>query len=118
MHPFWSFHYAGLIHLRDIEGGKPVHKAFPTATHEFMVFALNPDSPPTLDPFSIAVLEPISIVQQFVAASDAAALSAIECLLSKIARGQLSVDSDYRSEWRKLLTEATPAGRNHPLRQS
>lgn len=102
MHMAWAWHYCGLVHLRPVAGMPPPHLSHPGATHEFLVFALDP----TADVIAEALrpLSPVSIVQQFDAASDAHARLIIEDALELVARGKCSVDSDFRPVWRHLLT--------------
>jgi hypothetical protein len=107
MHIAWCWHYCSLIHLRDLPNqSKPPTLQFPEATHEFIVFALDPDHRPNLDVEKLEplhILEPVSIVQQFNALSDAAALGRVEHMLRHVAQGQLTLDSDGRRSWRTML---------------
>lgn len=104
MHPHWNFHWAHLVHLREIEGAPPPTLQFISATHEFAVFALHPEhEPANLDYTKFQWLEPVSICQQFERDSDAEALQLIEDKLQAVGRGEVSVDSDYRSLWEALL---------------
>lgn len=46
-HPLWSQYNLGMVHLRDEDGlGPPQRLDFAGATHELLVFALNPDKGP------------------------------------------------------------------------
>lgn len=46
-HPIWPHYTLSCIHLRDIEGqSKPPHRKFPTASHEYILAALNPEERP------------------------------------------------------------------------
>lgn len=103
MHPFWSWHYLSLVHLRELDGVSPPNMQFPEATHEFLVLALNPEHEP--DWGKLYYLTPPSITQQFIAENDAQALEWIELILPQIAEGELSVDSDFRSTWFHFLRE-------------
>lgn len=110
MHMAWQWHVAGLIHLRDIEGqSKDPTFTVPGATHEFMVWALNPDMPldfsiekPAINPLQL--LQPVSIVQQFKAENDAKALERIEHILEHVGKGEITLDTDGRRTLRYLLT--------------
>jgi len=75
--------------------------AVPGATHELMIYALDPDY--EIDPYEVRALEPVSVAQQFLAENDAEALGLIEKCVRKIADGSLSPDSDFRSIWRHIL---------------
>lgn len=106
MHMVWAWHYCGLVHLRPVPGQsrQPVKK-FPQATHEFLVFALDP----TVDVIAerLRPLTPVSIVQQFDAANDAHARLIVEDILEEVAKGRVSVDSDFRRVWQHLLCECS-----------
>lgn len=106
MHLAWSWHVASVVHLRPI-AGEPAKLQFKGATHEFTVAALDPKHDPTLDHESFKWLKPISIVQQFISKSDSEAKETIENFMVAVAGGRLSVDSDYRSSWKRLLLPGT-----------
>lgn len=105
----WHWHYVSLIHLRDIPGqSRPATLRFAGATHEVIAYAIDPLTPP--DPQSddltgLRYLNPVSIVQQFKAETDAKALEMVECCLDLCVEGRLSVEADGRSAWAHLLTE-------------
>lgn len=103
MHMVWAWHYVGLVHLRPVDGLPPATRSFPGATHEFIVFALDPNVDVIVE--ALRFLQPVSIVQQFDAASDAHARLIVEDSLELVAKGKCSVDSDFRPVWRHLLTE-------------
>jgi len=116
MHPAWSWHYVGLVHLRDLPGQskRPV-LTVDGATHEFLVMAVDPSQ--TIDLGAdkwepLKLLSPISIVQQFVAAGDAKALERVEDCLALVARDIVTLDSDGRHMWRHLLVDC-PALKSH-----
>ncbi|KKM27097.1 hypothetical protein LCGC14_1578220 [marine sediment metagenome] len=102
MHLAWSWHVASIVHLRPIDGAKATFQ-FEEATHEFMVVAIDPNHEPTLDHKSFKFLRPISICQQFLARSDDKAVQTVEIQMENVAKGGLSLDSDYRGAWRRLL---------------
>jgi hypothetical protein len=105
-HPLWDYHAVFIVHLRGDVDGKPAALQFPGATHEFAVVALDPGYQPNPDqPEDWRWLNPLSICQQFIAESDAVAVQKIEQLLLRVDRASLTVDSDGRSAWRRLLLE-------------
>lgn len=105
MHPLWSYHVASLVHLRDHDGVLPAKLQAMNSTHEFLVFALDPDHEPVeLVATQFAYLRPASIAQQFARPNDAEALQVVERALGLVAAGRVSVDSDFRSVWWHLLT--------------
>lgn len=107
-HPAWKYHLMSLIHLRDSETGPKAKIAVPGATHELMIFALDPKYEP--DPYDARLLEPVSIAQQFIAENDAAALNVLEQRIPMIAAGVLSPDSDYRKAWERILLKEAVVG--------
>ena len=102
MHLAWSWHVVSIVHLRPMNGTE-ANFQFEDATHEFMVVAIDPNHEPTLKYESFKYLRPISICQQFVAKSDDEARQVIELQMINVAAGSLSLDSDYRGVWQKLL---------------
>lgn len=103
MHMAWAWHYCGLVHLRDVPNKPPAKKTHQRASHEFMVFALDPSHDVVVE--ALRPLTPASIVQQFEAVSDAHARLIVEDVLELVARGKCSVDSDFRRVWQHLLCE-------------
>jgi hypothetical protein len=107
MHPFWSWHYVAVIHLRDLPGqSKSPTRVLDGATHEFIVLSVDPDTPPdmkVLDFERVKYLKPADVVQQFIASNDAEALQQIEEGLVMVVDGRMTLDSDGRSAWRLFL---------------
>lgn len=104
VHPAWSWHFATLIYLRHKPGVRPAVLSFPEASHEFIVYAMDPSFPVDLSmKGQNRFLEPVSIVQQFTAENDAAALERVETLLPEVVAGRLSVEADGRAAWRLAL---------------
>lgn len=107
-HPFWSWWVVSAIHLRPIAGVKPAAIREPGATHEILVVALHPDSPPPQPrgmraPPALRFLTPIDVQQQFVAIDDRGAVLLCERLVDACCAGRLSPDQDYRSAWREVI---------------
>jgi hypothetical protein len=76
-HPAWPQFALFVVHLRDTPGRPPANLQFPGATHELVVMALNPGSPPRVqEPEAlergdqVGHLEPIDVVHQFEATDD------------------------------------------------
>lgn len=99
-HPLWSQYSVGLIHLRPIAGVPDAVIVRDGATHELMLFAIDPDDrvepgrdfagkPPRL-------LVPANIMWQFTAPDDAAALRVYERLVTLLIERRLSPDTDFR----------------------
>jgi hypothetical protein len=101
-HPIWPFVSVMLIHLRDIPGMPPPFIKLPGATHEVMVFAMDPDKyPPHLDTdYPVGrFLSPGNFTGQFIADSDQAAIERIEFTIHEICAGQLNPDTDGVRGW-------------------
>lgn len=115
-HPFWSWWYLGLVHLRDIPGAPPANKQYPEAQYELMCMSLNPDPkddrPKVPDIEKIesgdihgglpGFLTPADWVVQFHRVNDKQAIEVAELAASAIAHGQ-SCDSDFRSWWETAI---------------
>lgn len=106
-HPAWSHYVLNLIHLRPIEGVKNAKKYHEDATHEVIVFALDPDKPIT-DGQHVTVLNPPNYMEQFRADNDAAALEYVEGVIKEIVVGTLSPDTDHRSAWHQRFPYRNP----------
>lgn len=96
-HPVWSMYVISLIHLRPLNGVAAV-KYSAAATHEVMVFALDPDHPVNQGELP-HVLAPPNFCGQFVADSDAAAVERVTDCLFEICDGALSPDTDFHRDW-------------------
>lgn len=100
-HPAWHSYAIVLISLRPIEG-LPDPKIYRDgATHEMVVFALNPDESrqATLDGGVFRQLTPCNFAGQFIEIEDGYAMQRIECAVLEIIHGQLSPDTDFRHAW-------------------
>jgi hypothetical protein len=113
-HPFWSWWYIGLVHLRDVPGAPPANKQYPEAQYELMFLSLNPDGrnggKVDVDKIEAGDIEgglpgfltPPDLVYQFHGVTDEQAIKIVERAVEHIAAGQ-SCDSDFRSWWRSSL---------------
>lgn len=98
-HPVWAWYIVACIHLRAEEGLGDAHKAFPEATHELVVFAVNPEV--ALDPakpveWMANRLTPQNVVQQFQVGTDSDAERVVYALMAAFCDGRLSPDSDHQ----------------------
>ncbi len=96
-HPLW---HSYVVFLYDLTSPSPDGTA-PTvylegATHELMVFALDPDHPAEM-PFRM--LQPANHGYQFKAESNAAAEARVVALLDEVEATTLSPDTDFRAMW-------------------
>jgi hypothetical protein len=96
--PHWSYYMISCISLRDVPGIPSAIRYLDNATHEIVVAAINPGSPPPLDDV-IQCLYPINFVGQFIAKDDEAARLQIEVSIKEIINGILSPDTDFVSQW-------------------
>lgn len=102
-HPLWSWHVLSVVHLRETpELGPPRHVAFPGATHEVLVLALDPRKDAQLDPddpMTWKFLVPPDVVHQVILEDDDAAATLADQVARAVASGDLIPDSDWRSLW-------------------
>jgi len=106
-HPFWHSYWLSAVHLRDIPGAPPAAKHYPEATHEIMLFALDPDKslpdPDDGDNFHPAFLTPANLVEQIHGVTDEQATSITEKLGRSFVDGICSPDTDFRSHTQQIL---------------
>jgi len=106
-HPFWPWCLVTLIHLREVEGFPPAVKTKPGATHEIMIFAIDPERCPEPDPercpepdpdrdpeLGFPYLTPANLVDQFLVKSDEDALKLVKGLVKGFCAGLRTPDSD------------------------
>lgn len=97
-HPLWSHYLIGCIPLRDLPGLPPAFIHLDGATHEVIVYAMDPEHQPEIDGVPY-LLTPVNFVGQFIADSDEAAAQRVQAAVQEIVDGVLSPDTDARSEW-------------------
>ena len=102
-HPFWNSYSILLIHLRPMPDARETVFYLPDATHEFHVYALDPEK--GREPLIKTGiprqhwLQPANFVAQFIEISDDLARDRIRAVVQEICDGKLSPDTDWRSEW-------------------
>lgn len=112
-HLAWSWYAVAACHLRISEGLPPPALAFPSATHELQVLALDPEHEPHPDdPQSMRWLTPPNVVEQFQVASDDDAASLVKSAVVAIVLGSISPDSDFRRAWKAWVARAARACRD------
>jgi len=99
-HPLWKYYSVNCVSLKNIPGLSPAIIRMPGATHEIMVYALNPNYVPTIDDF-IHILHPCNFAGQWYAASDEIAAQKVEETVKEIINGGLSPDTDFIRDWVK-----------------
>jgi hypothetical protein len=103
-HIAWHSYGLSLVTLADIGDGEEIINHLEGATHEFWLYALNPNfaREPAIDgrtsPYTLS-LAPLNFAAQLVCAGDDVAKGLIEAALSECVHGRLSPDTDYRSLW-------------------
>jgi hypothetical protein len=104
-HPFWHSYMVSLVHLRPMPDGRETILYHPDASHELVIFALDPEQPrqPSIDGAFPNLLHPANFAAQLIMASDEEAASRIEGAVSLILSGELSPDTDHLSKWRALF---------------
>jgi hypothetical protein len=105
--PAWNYHVASLVHLRDMPGSAPAVIRLPGATHELMMWALDPRFEDEIDPTDVNsmrhVLQPFDFEEQFKAQADERALEVVRFAIQKCVDGELVPDTDGRAGWRDFL---------------
>lgn len=105
-HPVWHSYALAVVHLRDIPGVKPAVKQTPDATHEVILFALNPEKDlpdPDDGRFRPALLTPANLVEQVQALTDEQAVAIAEGLARAFVLGHASPDTDFRAHTQALI---------------
>lgn len=102
-HPIWHNYLVTLIHLRTVPGILDAKIYLPGATHEFTLFAMNPEEKITIsydgEGIRGGLLTPANFYAQLIADSDLEATKIVEQAVRDIIRGALNPDTDARSVW-------------------
>lgn len=105
-HPMWCNYLLSVIHLRPIEG-QPAHKQTPAATHEMVLFALDPEHEPNpSDARTVRILTPQNLCRQIEHYTALAALRLTEEMAQAFVSGALNPDTDHRVCQERWLDEA------------
>jgi hypothetical protein len=107
-HPLWHSYRISLIHLRPVPGLPAAHITLHGATHEMMVFALDPDAPREgiLTGGPCPILRPTNFAAQMIEDSDDAGAQRVERAVQMICQGKLSPDTDYIRQWVSLFGDS------------
>jgi hypothetical protein len=108
-HPIWSNYMLLCVHLRPLSEGAAaiIHK--PGATHEVILWALDPDAPVPVETgegmtMKPQLLQPSNFAGQFIVERDEAARAMIEEQVVKpICEGTLNPDTDATWQWINLF---------------
>jgi hypothetical protein len=99
-HPFWHTYLVTIVHLRPVEELPPPNLAYPDASHEIMIQAMDPsvdlgtESPASVPPKS--ALQPPNLAHQLRGQTDAQARVLFDAFVQAIAKRELSPDTDHR----------------------
>ena len=108
-HPCWQDYFLALYDLSDREGEPTAYRAKPGVTHEFILFALDPEKPIRKDlPIEeqkLVRLEPANHAYQFSAQSHAEAAHRLQLAVNDLVSGILSPDTDYTVVWDALFSD-------------
>jgi hypothetical protein len=99
-HPVWHSYAISLARLRE---GDVFY--LPCATHELVLFALNPakSRQDMLGANAVHILEPPNFAAQIVEVEDTLARERVTSAVEKILKGELSPDTDFRRMWIALF---------------
>lgn len=111
-HAYWSYYLIGAIHLRPMAKLKAPTIFLPGATHEIMIFALDPETvPDVVNSSKLRKLRPINFAGQWIVRErpnpvdlDRGAAAKVRVTVDEILAGVLSPDTDFRSEWVKRFS--------------
>lgn len=105
--PAWDKYMLSCIHLRPIENVKSPLMRFAEATHEYMLYAMNPEKNPRWDSVeSWEPLRPINFVDQVMLPDDMAARQMLKDLAQAVVKGLLWAEpplSHQREPWQQVL---------------
>lgn len=97
-HPFWSNYLLTIIHLRPVPEIGPPMIYIQGATHEIVVYAIDPKWTVKRDEIP-PLLHPANFASQFIARDDAEAAERASKSVREILDGQLSPDTDFTQSW-------------------
>jgi hypothetical protein len=112
-HPIWHSYVIAAVALRDVPGVPKAVIHRPGATHEVMVYALNPDKPRAVND-GPRFLTPANFHGQWIAGSDAEAARFIEETVQLVIDGNLSPDTDFRRNWIARFSASNMKGPDIP----
>jgi hypothetical protein len=104
-HPWWSWYAIAGVSLREQEGTPAPVLRFPSATHEFMVLALDPGKPlPQIRNWEGAsYLKPFDLVHQVELPGDEQAQEIVDLIVRRAVCDGMSLDEDNRARWQRSL---------------
>lgn len=112
-HPMWHSYMISVVHLRPVDELGPATINLPGATHEVMLYALDPEHTPKLDRRPMFLI-PSNFHGQWIAESDEAAAAKVEACVDDIIAGRLSPDTDFRRDWIARFSASNMKGPDIP----
>lgn len=128
--PAWGHYVLCGVHLREIEGVRPPVKRFPDATHEVMLFALDPELGNDLRPENFferkeayfkntgrsGFLDPCNYVGQVRQATDATFTRIVDMMAESIVNGVLPAEGPLSGKdyWTSYVLQAQHLIEVHP----
>lgn len=97
-HPVWHSYLLSAVSLRDCPGARPAKIYLPGATHEVLLYALNPEHRTSINDFPHPLI-PTNFHGQWIAENDEAAARYIDETVRMVCEGQLNPDTDYTRYW-------------------
>lgn len=109
-HPAWHSYSVLLLHLREMPGQQKTVFHIPDATHELLVFTIDPTSD-RRELLATGIpkrhwLEPINFAAQFIEITDDLARERVRNTVQMICDGKLSPDTDYQRDWVRLYNNS------------
>lgn len=105
--PGWRHFILGCVHLRPIEGVKTALVNEPGATHEIILYALDPAThPEPLNPDTWGRLEPLNLIQQIIVPSDGLASEILDSCAQQVVDGYLWAEAPLSGQsepWKTQL---------------
>lgn len=102
-HPVWHSYVMALVHLRPTEKGAAPKISLPGATHEFWLWAMDPDADRASvirgEEEHLHFLTPMNFGAQLRSPGDEAAIKLMETTIQDIVDGKLSPDTDFFRMW-------------------
>jgi hypothetical protein len=113
--PAWQHYHLGIVHLRQLYGVEQARVTVPGATHEVILFALDPDASPRADDVETwRTLRPINLAEQIQLPSDEAAAQLLRRAAEDVMAGRLWAEPLLAGQvepWRTVLSVASAHAR-------
>jgi hypothetical protein len=111
--PAWSQFLLSVVHLRPIEGARPVTLHFPGAGHEFLLLALDPQRPVHGNEDLARHLTPVNVSVQEAGLTDGQAVAICDGLAAMVVSGQLPAEPALSGGAQELYKRVIRASAQH-----